>query len=87
MVPSLRLCESLFSKKNPLNFLFILPSGKFFTNVFKSISYFNTDLIFRLLMKGNNLDMNSILDNNNSIKKILRIKQLKILSFVEKILN
>ena len=46
----------------------------------------NTDLIFRAIMKGNNLDVNSIFDKNNLIKKVLKMKQLKLSTSVEKIL-
>ena len=45
----------------------------------------NTDLIFRALMKGNNLDVNSIFDKNNSIKKVLKMNQLRLSDTVVKI--
>ena len=41
----------------------------------------NTDLIFRAIMKGNNLDVNSIFDKNNSIKKSIKDEAIKTIKF------
>ena len=45
-------------------FVYVIESNQSFQESLK-----NTDLIFRALMKGNNLDVNSIFDKKNSIKK------------------
>ena len=37
----------------------------------------NSDLIFRALMKGNNLDVNSIFDKNASIKDEVKVEAIK----------
>ena len=41
----------------------------------------NTDLIFRAIMKGNNLDVNSIFDKNNSIKKSIKDEAIKTIKY------
>ena len=41
----------------------------------------NTDLIFRVLMKGNNLDVNSIFEKNNSIKKSIKDEAIKTIKY------
>ena len=41
----------------------------------------NTDLIFRAIMKGNNLDVNSIFDKNNSIKKPIKDEAIKTIKY------
>ena len=41
----------------------------------------NTDLIFRAIMKGNNLDVNSIFDKNNSIKKDIKDEAIKTIKY------
>ena len=41
----------------------------------------NTDLIFRAIMKGNNLDVNSIFDKNNSIKKPIKDEAMKTIKY------
>ena len=41
----------------------------------------NTDLIFRALMKGNNLDVNSIFNKNNSIKKNIKDEAIKTIKY------
>ena len=41
----------------------------------------NTDLIFRALIKGNNLDVNSIFDKNNSIKKDIKDEAIKTIKY------
>ena len=47
----------------------------------------NTDLIFRAIMKGNNLDVNSIFDKNNSIKKSIKDEAIKTIKTVVRILK
>ena len=44
-------------------------------------SFINTDLIFIAIMKGNNLDINSIFDKNNSIKKIIKDEAIKTIQY------
>ena len=41
----------------------------------------NTDLIFRAIMKGHNLDVNSIFDKNNSIKKPIKDEAIKTIKY------
>ena len=41
----------------------------------------NTDLIFRAIMKGNNLDVNSIFDKNNSIKKSIKDEAIRTIKY------
>ncbi len=41
----------------------------------------NTVLIFRAIMKGNNLDVNSIFDRNNSIKKSIKNEAIKTIKY------
>ena len=41
----------------------------------------NTDLIFRAIMKGNNLDVNSIFEKNNSIKKSIKDEAIKTIRY------
>ncbi len=41
----------------------------------------NTDLIFRALMKGNNLDVNSIFDKKYSIKKDIKDEAIKTITY------
>ena len=45
------------------------------------VSLRNTDLIFRAIMKGNNLDVNSIFDKNNSIKKNIKDEAIKTIKY------
>ena len=41
----------------------------------------NSDLIFRALMKGNNLDANSIFDKNASIKDEVKVEAIKSINW------
>ena len=41
----------------------------------------NSDLIFRALMKGNNLDINSIFDENLSIKNNVKKEAIKLINW------
>ena len=41
----------------------------------------NSDLIFRALMKGNNLDVNSIFDKNASIKDEVKVEAIKSINW------
>ena len=41
----------------------------------------NSDLIFRALMKGNNLDVNSIFDENLSMKKDVKVEAIKSINW------
>ena len=41
----------------------------------------NTDLIFRAIMKGNNLDVNSIFNKNNSIKKSIKNEAIQTIKY------